>query len=193
MLNAWPSATWSMLPGRVALLGLAIVAVPRFAYAADGQPRPGDPAAGGLRTYKDQCARCHGKAGEGSEDYPRSLAGDRSVNQLAKLIAKTMPEDDPGLRHQATTPRPSPRISMTPSVPKTARERNRAKRVELTRPTVRQYRNVVADLIGSFQENGNWGDVRGLDGEYFKTRRMERRQPQDPAGRPRGPVRLQDR
>ena len=36
-------------------------------------------------------------AGEGTKDnYPRSLAGNRSVAQLARLIAKSMPEDDPG-------------------------------------------------------------------------------------------------
>ncbi len=171
MPNVRPSATGRCRLVGVALLGLAIVAVPRFARAADGQPAYKDPAVGGLRTYKEQCARCHGKAGEGSEDYPRALAGDKSVNQLAKLIAKTMPEDDPGSCTGDNAEAVAAYI-YDAFYSKTARERNRPARVELARLTVRQYRNVVADVIGSFREPGNWGDVRGLDGEYFKTRRM---------------------
>ena len=51
----------------------------------------------GEQIYREQCASCHGKSGEGTPDeYPRALVGDRSVAQLARLIAKTMPEDDPG-------------------------------------------------------------------------------------------------
>src|SRR5207244_1548379 len=45
-------------------------------------------------------------------------------------------------------------------------------RIELARLTVRQYRNAVADLIGSFRTPGRWDEQRGLRGEYFKARRF---------------------
>ena len=159
----WPSAIVRPLLMGAVMSWLAAMNAPRVARAAD--------VPSGERVYKDQCVRCHGKAGEGSEDYPRTLAGDRSVNQLAKLIAKTMPEDDPG-----TCKGPDAEVVAAyiydAFYSKTAQERNRPARIELSRLTVRQYRNAVADLVGSFREAGTWGDVRGLDGEYFKTRRM---------------------
>ena len=171
MPNPRPSATGRRRLVGATLLGLAIVAIPRSARAADGQPAYKDPAVSGQRIYKEQCARCHGKAGEGSEDYPRTLAGDKSIQQLAKLIAKTMPEDDPGTCTGDDAEAVASHI-YDAFYSKTAQERNRPARIELSRLTVRQYRNAVADLIGSFREAGQWGDARGLDGEYFKTRRM---------------------
>ena len=39
---------------------------------------------------------CHGAAGEGAKEYPDPLAGNLSVAQLSKRIARTMPEDKPG-------------------------------------------------------------------------------------------------
>ncbi len=54
---------------------------------------------------------------------------------------------------------------------KTARARNKPPRVELSRLTVRQYRNAVADLIGSFREPSTWdGKARGLKAEYYKSK-----------------------
>src|SRR3954447_12427357 len=48
----------------------------------------------GAQVYKAQCARCHGKSGEGTDDnYPDPLEGDKSVAQLTKLIHETMPDD----------------------------------------------------------------------------------------------------
>ena len=50
----------------------------------------------GESIYKDRCATCHGLAGElGTKNTP-SAVGDRSVLELAHLISKSMPEDDPG-------------------------------------------------------------------------------------------------
>src|SRR5262249_22775444 len=51
----------------------------------------------GERIYQQKCASCHGASGEGTDDhYPKPLVGERSVEGLARVIAKTMPEDDPG-------------------------------------------------------------------------------------------------
>src|SRR5205823_814265 len=51
-------------------------------------------------------------------------------------------------------------------------ERNRPARIELARLTVRQYRQAVADVVGSFRRPMAWGDQRGLKGEYFAGRRL---------------------
>ena len=66
-------------------IGLSLLAITAPALAAD-------PDKAGEAIYRARCASCHGAGGEGAEDYPHPLAGDRSVKQLAKLIAKTMPE-----------------------------------------------------------------------------------------------------
>src|SRR5580700_11977833 len=50
----------------------------------------------GEQIYKQQCARCHGSVGEGTKKYPQPLIGDKSPAGLASVIAKTMPENDPG-------------------------------------------------------------------------------------------------
>ena len=58
-----------------------------------------------------------------------------------------------------------------------ARDRNRPARVELSRLTVRQYHNTVADLIASFRGRGpNVDALRGLRGEYFHGRTFDRKE-----------------
>jgi hypothetical protein len=125
----------------------------------------------GEQVYRERCASCHGKSGEGSEDYPRSLAGDRSVPQLTRLIAKTMPEDDPGTCVGEEAEKVAAYI-YDAFYSKIAQARNKPARIELSRLTVRQYRHAVADLIGSFRTPGSWGEQRGLKGEYYKSRRF---------------------
>ena len=53
-----------------------------------------------------------------------------------------------------------------------ARVRNKPARIELSRLTVRQYQNAVADLIGSFQPAAEWGAERGLHAEYNQSRHI---------------------
>ena len=140
----------------------ALVALmPELATAADVRS--------GEQTYKERCTSCHGKSGEGSPDYPRPLAGDRSVAQLARLIAKTMPEDDPGTCVGQDAENVAAYIYDAFYSP-VAQARNAPARIALSRLTVRQYRNAVTDLIGSFRETARWGDTRGLHAEYFKGR-----------------------
>ncbi len=137
-------------------------ALPRPAPAADGRT--------GEQIYRQMCARCHGASGEGTKDnYPRPLAGNRSVAQLARVIAKTMPEDDPGKCVGADADKVAAYIYEA-FYSKEAQARNKPPRIELARLTVRQYRQALADLIGSFRTPGQWGDRRGLQGEYFKSR-----------------------
>ena len=47
----------------------------------------------GEQIYRRQCVSCHGAKGQGSDEYERPLMGDRSVAQLTRLIAKSMPKD----------------------------------------------------------------------------------------------------
>ena len=132
---------------------------------------PGVASAGGgdgEQIYRRQCASCHGPAGEGSVDYPRSLAGDRSPAQLARLIAKTMPEDDPGTCVGEDAEKVAGYIHEA-FYSRAAQARTAPPRIELSRLTVTQYRNAVADLIGSFREPGKWDEQRGLRGEYFRS------------------------
>jgi hypothetical protein len=134
-------------------------------------PAVGEEAAKtGAIIYKQTCARCHGAEGEGTKKhFPHPLAGTKSSDELAAYIAKTMPEDDPG-----SLP-PDEARKVATFVHKnfysaSARIRNAPARIELSRLTVRQYRNAVADLVGTFRGDAKWGDDRGLKGEYFNAR-----------------------
>jgi cytochrome c553 len=148
----------------VVLLGALAGSIPVAALA--GEPRDG------AQVYRQDCARCHGDSGEGTpEDYPRPLAGDKSVAELTRLIARTMPEDDPGTCTGDDASKVAAYIHEAFYSP-AAQVRNAPARVELSRLTVRQYRNAVADLLASFGEPAPRDDRRGLRGEYFKSRRF---------------------
>ncbi len=145
------------------LVGLAAVP-PCPAAAAEGRT--------GEQIYRQMCARCHGASGEGTkENYAKPLVGNRSAAQLARLIAKTMPHDDPGTCVGADADKVAAYI-FDAFYSKEAQARNKPPRVELSRLTVRQYRHAVSDLVGSFRSAGRWDDQRGLRGEYFKARRF---------------------
>ncbi len=129
----------------------------------------------GEQIFSQKCARCHGATGEGTEEeYPEALVGEKSVLELAKLIEKTMPKDKVGECVGEDAKRVAAFIHETFYSP-TAQARNKPARIELSRLTVRQYRNAVTDLIGGFRQRGKWdGATHGLAGEYFKTRRFNR-------------------
>ena len=131
----------------------------------------------GEQIYRRKCAVCHGASGEGTDDhYPRALIGERTVESLSKIIAKTMPEDAPGECVGEDADRVAAYIYDS-FYSKAAQARNpfRAARIELSRITVRQYRNAVSDLIGSFRYTGRWDESRGLKAEYSRAGRGRRR------------------
>ena len=124
----------------------------------------------GEQIYQQVCASCHGGKGEGTtESYPHPLVGERSVGELSDYIGKTMPEDKPGTVVGDEARKVSQFIHETFYSP-TAQARNKTVRVELSRLTVRQYRNAVVDLIGSIRGAGSVDGKEGLRGEYFKAR-----------------------
>ena len=82
---------------------------------------------------------------------------------------------------------------------KTAQARNKFQppRIELSRLTVRQYKNAIADLLGSFQAPGSWDDQRGLKGDYSSRGQTQARQQQwrqlVESSRPRDSVSISER
>jgi cytochrome c553 len=131
--------------------------------------KPGPPADGeGL--FAQKCASCHGAKGEGGVVYPKALTGPLSVEKLAGYLEKSMP---PGPKHVTATEAKKVAAFMHPAFySPLAHERNRPARVALSRLTGRQYRNALADLIGSFRPSAPPESRAGLKGTYFKARRM---------------------
>lgn len=107
----------------------------------------------GAVIYREQCASCHGADGQGTPDaYKSPLAGEHSIAALTRLIDRTMPEGAPeecvGAEARAVAEYIHREFYSLP-----ARERRGlsvAPRVELTRLTVPQFRNAVADLLLRF-------------------------------------------
>ncbi len=146
------------------LVLLGVAASGPLVVAADGPT--------GEQIYRQQCASCHGAAGEGTKKYKKKLAGTKSVAQLSTVIAETMPDDKPGTLSAADAEKVAAYIHEAFYSP-AARERLTPPRIELARLTVRQYRLAVADLVGSFRAPLRWEDRPGLKAEYFKGRRFQ--------------------
>jgi cytochrome c553 len=166
LVKTSPAAMFERCYSRIWIVLVALMTglLPRIAGAAEGRT--------GEQIFRQLCARCHGQAGEGTqENYPHPLVGKRSLAQLTRTIAKTMPKDDPGKCVGPDAEKVAAYIYQT-FYSKDAQARNKPPRLELTRLTVRQYRNAVADLIGSFRAPGHWDGQHGLRGEYFKSRRF---------------------
>jgi hypothetical protein len=127
----------------------------------------------GQQIYKELCARCHGASGEGSKKYPQPLIGDRSVTGLASVVARTMPEDDPGSCVGDDAKRVSEYMYEAFYSP-VAQARKNPPHIAFSHLTVRQYRNSVADLVAGFRQSPKRDDRHGLQGEYFNARGFQR-------------------
>ena len=129
----------------------------------------------GKKIYEAKCVSCHGQNGAGIKGkYNKPLSGDLTPNQLAKVIEETMPKEDPGSLSAADAFAVSSYIHEL-FYSSIARERNRPARIELSRLTVKQYRNSMMDLIGSFRPAAIPSDkTKGIRGEYFKTRNFNK-------------------
>ncbi len=130
----------------------------------------------GAEIYRKQCASCHGKAGEGVHGkYDEALHGDWSIEKLARVIDRTMPEDKPETLDAAGSMAVAQYI-YDAFYSRIAQHRNNPARVELVRLTNRQYVNTVGDLLKSFsREERPHGAVGGLRGTYFNSRHLNKK------------------
>ena len=151
-------SSWNCIIRRCTVSAIIALTLVSVAAAAD---RPT-----GEQLYRKQCASCHGQAGEGVKGkYEQALIGNRTPAQLAKLIAKTMPENAPGTCKGVDADKVAEFIFEAFYSP-AAQARNKPPRVELSRLTVSQYRNSVADVLDSFRGRfGKWDDKHGLAAE----------------------------
>lgn len=152
---------------RIVLLAVALGLAPLgLCAAADG--------ASGQVIYVKQCASCHGTNGEGVADmYDEVLYGDRSLNDLTKIINDTMPDEAPEecVGEQA---RQVAEYMYATFYTAEARAKNQPPRVEASRLTVRQYQNVAADLFEESSSRELLNDNRGLRAEYYNARSFKK-------------------
>ncbi len=169
--NVPPAGSWAVCQLSLVRLSLILTAgllLPGLAVGKDGEPRSG------AVIYHELCASCHGASGEGvASGYANPLIGDRSIGELAKYIDQTMPEGEPEVLNAADSAKVAAYIHETFYSP-TAQARNQPARVELSRLTVRQYRQSVADIVEGFRWSNRMGDKPGLKGEYFNSRRARK-------------------
>ncbi|GIW93340.1 MAG: hypothetical protein KatS3mg110_1381 [Pirellulaceae bacterium] len=142
-----------------------------MAQQGANSPEPQDPQA--VQIYQQKCARCHGAEGEGTADYPKPLAGTKSLEELARFIEETMPEDDPESCVGQEAERVARYIYEAFYSP-IAQARRAPPRIALSRLTANQLRQVLADLVGGWAAAPAWDDQRGLEAEYYDGRSFRR-------------------
>ena len=157
--------------GVVAVLAFAGRQGQRYYKKNIAAPRAGEVV------YRDDCMRCHGPVGQGvagKADEP--LVGEKSIASLAKYIAREMPENDPGTLSLADATASAEYIHKA-FYSAEARARNHPPRIELAHLTVRQYRESIADLLGSLRNATSATESGGLAGVY---RERPERDPKKP-------------
>jgi len=129
----------------------------------------------GKAIYQKLCLDCHGPDGKGVKDKADDpLEGSRTLESLADRIARTMPEDEAHLCVGDEAKAVAAYVyDAFYSVE--ARARNTPARIDLTRLTVPQYRNSVADLFLSFRGDNRIPETRGLKASYFGSERFNER------------------
>ena len=133
----------------------------RASEGAVQKPSPGE------ALFAQRCAPCHGAKGVGAKPFPKPLVGNRSVDELGKFVAASMP---PGKGTPAAQARQIAAYMHGAFYSPLAQERNRPARVEMARLTVRQFKNAVADLVGGTSPVLPENAEHGLRGQYFKAR-----------------------
>ncbi|MFT4547905.1 MAG: hypothetical protein ACI8XO_000198 [Verrucomicrobiales bacterium] len=134
----------------------------------------------GAIIYQRQCAECHGDRGQGvADEYDDPLTGDRSIKSLAQLIERTMPEQDESLcvGDDATSVAEFIHGAFYSAEAQKRLGFGSDVRIELSRRTVSQYRNAVADLIGSLDPDYHRAEAvtGGLRGTYFSSDKMNKK------------------
>ncbi len=148
------------------ILGALTLMVPSLPLQAE--PNAATVIPSGAVIYEKTCAECHGKKGEGVHGkYDDPLAGTRSLPALTRLISKTMPEGKEGTCVGADAEAVAAYIFDAFYSP-TAQAKLRPVQESLSRLTVAQYQNSVADLLGRFRPGFDRAQSaeRGLRGFY---------------------------
>jgi hypothetical protein len=151
----------------------ALAAISLFAVA----PLRGNDAdrAVGAEIYRSLCADCHGDKGQGVPNkFDEPLYGERSIQSLARLIHKTMPEDEPEKCVDEDARKVALYIYHEFYSPMARAKLNPPKR-DFVRLTNRQFRESVADVIGSFVQPIPFGEGTGLAARYFDSDGMNKR------------------
>jgi len=141
--------------------------------APQSKKAPTNASIDGKTLFTKKCAPCHGPGGQGGAGYSNPLAGDLTIEELSKYIATSMP---PGAKK---TPVSEAKLVAgfihNEFYSPLAQERNRPARLTLSRLTVKQFKNAVADLINTNEWNpvvsGNAG---GLKAQIYKTREKKK-------------------
>jgi hypothetical protein len=130
----------------------------------------------GAQIFQRLCAKCHGDKGEGVADkYDDPLYGERSLASLAKYINRSMPDEAPEKCSVEESQRVAEFIYHA-FYSAEARARNNPPKREPARLTNRQFRESVADLIGSFRAPTPAPEGGGLRGEYYESKGMNKKQ-----------------
>lgn len=133
------------------------------ALASSAAPTATAQEAAGRKIYQQQCARCHGNDGEGvAKHFDRPLVGNRSLPQLTRYIERTMPED----AAEKCTGEDAAKVAayiFDAFYSPAAQARKQQPRVELARLTVNEYRNAVADVVGTYRVPASAGRGGGVN------------------------------
>ncbi len=150
--------------------GSAAVVAPAAEASAVDSPvdRPN-----GKEIYAARCASCHGENGEGSPAVPQPLFGDRPTVDLADVISRTMPDGNPEECVGEDAGAVAEYMQQAFYSPE-AQARLHPPRIELSRLTVSQYRNALADLSAGFRWFARPSTSRGLKAEYYSSRNNRR-------------------
>lgn len=120
--------------------------------------------------YVRQCANCHGSEGQGVADkYDETLHGNKSLDELAKLIHETMPDEHPEQCVDDDARAVAGYIYETFYTDE-ARARNAPPRIDLVRLTASQHANTITDLFSNFLGTEDVDQRRGLSAEYYASR-----------------------
>jgi hypothetical protein len=152
------------------IAGMWRVGVGLLATAAAGLCAPD-----GAAIYAMHCANCHGDHGQGVPDeVAEPLHGNRSIPSLERYISRRMPEEDPSLVVGEDAAAVAAFIHGAFYSPASRAEAEVPPRA-FARLTNRQFRESVADLLGSFGKPLPPGEGRGLSGEYFESDGMNKK------------------
>ncbi len=126
--------------------------------------------------YSQHCASCHGKSGEGvADECDEPLHGERSLESLSRYIDKRMPEDDPDILNAEESRSVAEYIHGAFYSPEARAKSSPPPKMAVARLTNRQYRESIADLLGSFGKITTPGEGRGLKAQYFQSDGMNKK------------------